>query len=326
LPNAIVVDAAGGRHALDSAALHVLHPEKSENSRGLNILERMMATRATLANAEVYVDQELIGTDGRPPLDLSGAGRIRLVRGSSLVETGRIEPLTLEKPPPPLIEALSGCCFKGRPPGWAASIRLRLESRRIEPTNSRVLSLVIDTATSNVFRQSRILQRMGQPSKPAELGWRQFLEAEMGRSRGRNLILLTHVLGSRVVVENPRGDPLFEIEIAELQKMATAQKVDLILLGCETSARMNEAPLLVGVIGKYNTARAAERLSKVLGQARNGAQFMEALASRDLMIVAQPGNWAPEAAGGTLYARASAGAKQWVRLMRVWFLGGQRNG
>lgn len=275
---------------------------------------------------ELIIDARLVGIDGRLPINLPANAHIRLFEGNEILPTGKIELLNHEKPPPPLMETLSGCCLKGQPPGRKADIMRRLASRHFGIGNTKVASLVVDSATASAFRSSSALRRIGRPAKGEGQSWSGYLAAEMREASGKNLILLTHVEGSKVVVESPRGEPLYEVEIAELHRMASEANVELVLIGCETASKVQKMPSFIGVAGRYNTARAAERLGQLLRRQRNGADFMEALATEDLIIVAQPGSWSSQAAGAALYARPRVGPKRWVRLMRIWFLGGDDDG
>lgn len=122
-------------------------------------------------------------------------------------------------------------------------------------------------------------------------------------------------------MERPSGEPLFRIPVSELQQMAVEQGTNLILLGCETSLQMDGAPLSVGVIGRYKPASAARKIGAALAGAKDGAEFLRTLASKDMVIVAQPGTWSPDASGGALYVRVRGAVTSYVRVLRFWFIG-----
>lgn len=150
LPDAVLLGSASLLGAVEKA----LYPDTPLSSfrRGRDS-ERLAAARRALAESPIYVDASLIGPDGRPPKDLTGAREIRIVGGDGRpLATGGIDVLTGARPPPPLVETLSGCCFKGRPPGKAVEINGRLASHTIKASNTRVVSLVIEGATAEAFR------------------------------------------------------------------------------------------------------------------------------------------------------------------------------
>ena len=274
-----------------------------------------------LAEATFYVDADTIGVDGRPLIDFTGAKNIRLSEHGEPITTGELMLLNGARPPPPIIERLSGCCLNGRPAGKRSKIMGALKAHEVSSSNTQFLSMVVDRGTAAVIRASPVLTRVSTGQKPINRDWGEFVSEAMRANTGKNLILLTHVVGDSAVVEGPRGESLFSIPLAELHDAAARHGTTLILLGCETSTKLDRADATVGVIGSFKTTEAARAIGRTLAQPHDGASFLEAIATRDMMIVAQPGSWSPSSTGASYYARTAGKVRNYVRVLRVWFLG-----
>lgn len=276
--------------------------------------------RTAITNTEVTIDPEILGPDGRPPFDLTGVRKISLANDQKPIESGEVQLIRLTDPPPALMERLAGCCFNGRPPGSSGLITKRLEKQKISQDNTTLLSMVVDSGTSNKIQASPLLNRLERRAASSG-GWAKRLDAAMVASKGKTLIILSHIVDGKVVVEDAAHKVLYSTPLETLQAMADQRGVNLILFGCETARHGQAQGLSIGVLGKYNTVFAAERVETALATSKNGREFMAAVATEGLTIVAQPGGWSRNgvAAAGYLTPKAPGGV--FKRLFRVWFMG-----
>ncbi len=275
--------------------------------------------RGVLQSAEVYIDRNALGADGRPPVDLSGARNLRIATDAQSISTGRLQTLNLNKPPPALMEQLAGCCLHGRPAGFGTQIRARLQAHAISTSNSGLLLMAPDSGTRLLIEQSAVLRGMAARGR-SEGSWSQRLDQALAANRGGNLMLLTHVENGSVVVREANGGEAFRISLQELQAKAVQQEVNLVLFGCETAAYAHDAGVPMGVIGRYNTADAARRIESALEHSQNAEQFLSSVAGEQLQIVVQPGSWSANGVGAAAYRRPSPLALA-QRVFRIWFMG-----
>ena len=274
---------------------------------------------------QIYVDPDMLGADGRLPFDLSGVGSIKLARDKEILEGGQIELLNVNKPPPPLLQRIVGCCFSGRPAGRANAIAASLKQTQFKANEAHLMSLVADSATAATIAGSKLLKEAAsRAGPPGQKNWSNAITAAMQNASGQSLILLSHVSKGEVVIEDAAGVAQFSIKIDQLHDVAKENNVNLILLGCDTAKEAKEDGIPLGVIGKYNTAFAARQLDKAMQSSSNAYEFLSKLSAEGLHIVAQEGAWSRNAVGASLYTKPSA-ASRMRRVLRVWFLG-ERNG
>lgn len=284
---------------------------------------RAQVARA-LDSAEIYVDTASLGADGRPSIDLTGVGSIRLARDSGPELGGVVELQTLNRPPPALTERLAGCCFSGRPPGLARQLTRRLQDWPMSSSDTNLLSLVVDSGTASVIGESPLLSQAAARNGIREgQAFSEQIDSAIRAASGRNLVVLSHVEGSDVVIRNAAQSEVYRIPIAELNAKAEQGGARLVLFGCETGRYLEEASIPLGVIGTYNTAYAARRMAAALQNSRNGMEFLSAVTDPQLRVVAQAGNWSPRAIGTAIYHPPSTAVGRAKRLFRIWFLGGR---
>lgn len=255
-----------------------------------------------LQSVVVYVDSEMVKSNGQPALDLTGARRIHLVSNNKELETGKIETMRLKNPPPALVEKLKGVRYSGRPPGRARQIREQLEGRPFSSSDFSFLPLVADTGTRTVVEEQPVLKAAAIRTVKSNSDWNDQLSEALERSQGRNLIVLAHIEGKDVAVRMG-GDLVFSISIAELRGKAKAANVDLILLGCDTAGFIDAASEGLGVSGSVNSVEIVRRLEEAVKGSSNVSHIADKLASEDIMMVAY------DELGGYGYAGASAFAK-----------------
>lgn len=278
-----------------------------------------------LKNAEIFVDPELMGVDGRTPFDMSTARSIQLARDSGPITTERIETLRLDKPPPALIERMNLCCLSGRPAGRGAAIARSLERLSFNPKDVGLLSMVVDSATAQRIQGSPTLSGASARGESGfNTDWPGQIAASLQANRGRSLVILTHVSKGEVVVEDAGGAALYRVKMDDLHQMAKDHDVNLVLLGCDTAAQAATHPN-IGVIGRYNTEHAAARLEMALSSSKNPLEFLQNLSSEGLMVVTQEGAWSPNGIGATYYSKPDGPLKRARRAFRIWFFG-ERDG
>jgi hypothetical protein len=274
---------------------------------------------------DLYIDPNMLTADGRLPFDISGVKSIKLANDKAMLDGGQIELLNVSKPPPPLLQRIVGCCFSGRPAGRAQAIATSLRQTRFDATQTHLMSLVADSATSATIASSKLLNQAAlRTSVTDKQNWTDAISTAMKNANGQSLVLLTHVSKGEVVIEDTAGAMQLSIKIDQLHEMAKENDVNLILLGCDTAREAQGDGIPLGVIGKYNTAFAARQLDKAMQSSSNAYEFLSNLAADGLHIVAQEGAWSQNAVGASVYSKPSPVARM-RRVLRVWFLG-ERDG
>ena len=278
------------------------------------------SSQSLISNAKIFIHRNAIGSDGRPLIDLADAEHIQIVDNDGLIKSGNITQLKVGGGRSPLIELIKGCCLHGQPPGGGEAILSRLRVHALNAENTKIGSLVIDSSTSSYLRRSKILSSMRLTWKSQD-SWDVRLRGMIEKSRGANFILISHIVNSRVTVEDASGKELYSVALDDVQKMAEESDVNLILIGCETATDLQKSGLNIGVIGKYNTLDAAKRIETSIQQSNNAEEFLSRLASEDVKIVVRPDNWAKNGSAAEVYSLTSRLRKQFTRLMRVWMMG-----
>lgn len=277
---------------------------------------------AAKSTTEIFLDPSILDDAGRPPFDLSGAKEIHLANDRQSLTSGKIETLNLRKPPPALIERISGCCLKGRPAGRGLAIQRALASRRVDKTTAGLLSMVVDSATTETIKGSAILRSAaGRTASRPNDSWEKRVNSALDASKGKTLIVLSHISDGSVVVEDAGGKALFRVRIDDLHRKAEAKGVNLILLGCDTAKDAVENRVPVGVVGKYNTQFAAERIGTALENSKTAEDFLSSIAAEGLQIVAQEGAWSNRGIGAGVFTRPKTLMDRAHRVLRVWFMG-----
>ncbi len=273
-------------------------------------------------NAEVFIDPDIMADDGRIAFDLSGVKQIALARDNGRLELGEISTLILRKPPPIMMERLSGCCLSGRPAGRGLAIKRSFEQTKFNPKEVGLLSLVVDSATADRIATSGRLEAAAKRGQNYNQGsWESKISAALAANKGRSLIVLSHVSKGNVVIEGPSGTVEHRLSIDQLHEMAAAQQVNLVLVGCDTLAQAQSLPPGIGIVGRYNTEHAARQLDQAMSNSKNALEFVENLASEGLHIVVQEGAWSQNGLGATVYAKPESRLKRFKRAFRIWFLG-----
>lgn len=281
-----------------------------------------------LANVEILLDSNLMDPHGRTEFNLSGARKVELATPNGVISTGKIELIDLQNPPPGLVELIDDCCFYGRPPGHAQALISKFSAKPVNKSNFTLLSLVTDRATESVIHASKTLNDGRARAKySAEDSWSVRIEKAMKSSKDKALIILSHIDGTDVVVEDARGNAIFKTPLATLRKLAKDNNVELVLLGCDTASFIDDNSQPLGVKGLYNTATAARRLHTALEKSSNLAELLQGLVSKDIKLVAYDASGGPAAgyAGASAFVRVSQ-TNFFVRVFRMLFLKSEVNG
>jgi hypothetical protein len=195
---------------------------------GTRVADAREQLATALANVEILVDSSLIDPHGRTAFDLSGADKIRLATTRDIIPTGKIELLDLGNPPPAMAELIDGCCFYGRPPGQARAIVAKFSQRPVDRNSFTLLSLVTDRATQSVISASAKLR----PGQARALysnndAWPTRIDKAIRASRGQALVVLSHIEGTEVVVQDAQGNALYRTQLSALRDLATSNQVEL---------------------------------------------------------------------------------------------------
>ena len=251
--------------------------------------ERAVANKALASSVQFHLDISVFDESGRPRVDLTGVKNVRIVDGSqSRAIDVQPEALTTAKPPPSLIAKLRGCCLYGRPPHASATLLTALANERLQPSDVKFASLFIDSATEAAVSRSqqvRSARLAGDARSVTDLATFSKL---MASAKGSTLVLVGHVEGSQYVIRDSGNRERFRIEIAEVRKLARANGVRLIDVGCETTRAITSAALGFGVMTKYNSVDAVHSINRALVQSRNLQDFLVHMTSDGLKVVVEP--------------------------------------
>lgn len=259
-----------------------------------------LAVSRALQGVTVYLDEKMIKPNGELGFDIGVVDRVSIVAGNKIASYGNIKLLRLKNPPPIATEIISGCCLRGRPPGKGPIILGKLQRREFDAKGFRFLPLIGTSGTHTVIEhQLPALHAAAQRTSTPGRSWEARLEQALEASRGKNLIIMSHMVGNRLAVRSP-GGIAFEIPISTLREKARAAGVDLILLGCDTAEYIKDATEDLGVVGKIDSVAVARRLEKAVADSANLAELTGRLASEDIELVAYDEH------GGHGYAGASA--------------------
>jgi hypothetical protein len=255
-----------------------------------------------MKSATVFVDEKLIKPNGELGFDFSGAEKVKIVSNDTVLRTGEIKLLRLKKPPPAITEVLRGCCLRGRPPGKGEVILANLRKRSFDATNFRFLPFLGGSGTHAVIKELPTLSAAAERTTTTDQSWEQQLDQALAVSKGKSLIVMSHIEGNELAVRL-EGKVAFSISVGSLRERARAANVDLILIGCDTAASINDATQGWGVAGNVKSTDVAKRLEEAVQSSSNVAELTERLASEEIELVAY------DEQGGHGYAGASAFAK-----------------
>lgn len=228
--------------------MNIVHTAKPD-ARNAALTEKIYRDQA-----QFYVDVSIFDEHGQPRVDLSGIKNLHLVddrAGQSLAV--RPELLTTARPPPSLIAKLKGCCLYGRPPHAVPALLHALAEQPLKPDDVRFASLFIDTATESAVRNAPFVRRARLSGDSKALRGAADFSKLMANAKGKPLVMIGHVEGNSYVIRNSRNVETFRIAISEARRLARANQVRLIDIGCETTRAIDTASLGIGVI--TNTTR-----------------------------------------------------------------------
>lgn len=313
---------SGKIHDLDQALTNILFYFGADRPEGVAPslpLDAHDQTSRALRSLTIFVDPDSLDRDGRPPIDLTGASGIRLATDHSSIGSGELELLPVDRPPPLLIERLSGCCFDGRPPGRGAEIKQKLTQQQISADTTVFLNMVIDSGTDLALGRSPTLTAAASRAQIGEHdSWATRLSKAMAASKGKTLILLGHISGADLVVEGSDSKPVFDVALWDLKEQARANNVSLLVFGCDTARLVAERSMGFGISGSINTVDAVHQLESGLKKATNANEFLTGLASPTLRVVADPSATVGKPVWATGLARARHGSF-FVRVFRLFF-------
>jgi hypothetical protein len=187
-------------------------------------------------------------------------------------------------PPPVVVARVLGCCFFVRPPRAAARVAENLKRVELSKDSVRIMSLVHDTSTEERFLSTGLSSRLARYD--IEKLNAETVRGILRRSAGQTLVVVGHVEQGRYVARSADGlREIFSMDVATLRTMAKEEHVQLVDIGCRTGAELDKELSSVGVINKFNSVAAVDRIAKGLSEADNLAGFFESMAGPDLLIV-----------------------------------------
>jgi hypothetical protein len=257
----------------------------------------------------VILDESTFDKLGHPTVDLGDAKQVQMRSSSAPVERlGRVRGLPL------LMSKISGCCLFGIPPHRAAEYSTLLDRKPFERKDVRVVSLVRDSGTDAEINRSATLRGLMVGNRSQGAQSIADLENTFKQSRGKTVVLVSHVEGERFVRRDAANKIVMALEISEVRKLAKLYDVQLVDLGCETARIPKELGL--GVVNKFNTVAAIRALENAVSQSKSYSEFFDRLAGEDLRIVIDEGFVRGWALCADVYGRARANL--WVKLARIF--------
>lgn len=229
---------------------------------------------------EIIIDESIFLENGMPSIDLSGASKIKIVKGKDkkvLSDQNKIETLIRNQPPPILISKIEGCCLYGIPPHLYKSYKTKLRNKKFNKDEVSFISLVKDSATNQEISVSPTLKKTSYFATSKVPETLQDLEVAFKKSNGKTLVVLGHIERGSYTIRNAGNSILFQIPVATMRKMAEKNNVKLIDLGCRTALEIDRDTVGVGVISKFNTVDAIRALEKAISQSKNYSEFFAKL-------------------------------------------------
>jgi hypothetical protein len=150
-----------------------------------------------------------------------------------------------------------------------------LKNEKIYFNEMKVLSMVDNSSTRellmNKFKDNNIIFDFSSKNNFKKL---------LIENKDNMLIILSHIEEGNIVTVNPQGIEIFKISINEIQEIQKENNIQSIILGCNSAVEGANT----GVIGKFNSVDALERLEKTT-KAKNIEEFLNTLAYRTFHIV-----------------------------------------
>lgn len=179
-----------------------------------------------------------------------------------------------------------GCCVYLRPPGFGLHLGSDiLRNTPLQVKNIHLGVMVLDSATqgfaknftSNKMRSSSSIGRTDTPQN--------WLNKELGKARGRSMLLVAHTEANEYVVRNSDGTIFGKIPIKEVSELAIRYDVQLLHLGCNTANSLRKIDA-VGVLDSFNSLEVLRRIAKVIEtKPDNLADFLVQLADPSMRLL-----------------------------------------
>lgn len=234
---------------------------------------------------KIYIDKRVFKEDGTSDLNLDGISEFTIIDRESQSSIAGIL-IKRDAPPPILAERIAGCCLNGRPIGKGSMLALALTSLKSSPKDTRIISLVADSATVNTVNEVGLSKKATMVSGDASSSMDQIREA-FEQQAGKQLVVLGHVESGSFVVRDSSGNQVTSVAIQDLRSLAAENNVLLIEIGCNTASVGDASSAAdAGVLTRFNTVEAVQKLSKAV-EANNLSEFFERLADEDLKVVVQ---------------------------------------
>jgi len=280
--------------------------------------EREVASATLRDDVTIYLNQNVFDAGGYPKVDIHGATHVSVVTSSGFEPIGKsAEVLNRVAPPPVLMSKVLGCCLYGIPPHLAAQYYKALEARPLNGGGVRLLSLVRESGTKEVIKESSTLTKayLGDSRDPVT-NLAQ-IEKAFNAARGSTIVLVSHVEGEDFVIRDAGNAIVSSIPVRSVRDLASKYNVELIDLGCETAQTLKAESLGIGVTTKFNTVDAMRALDRALSQSSSYADFFEKLTSENLKVVIDKGFTQGWPLCADVYAKTNR-PTVWVKLARIF--------
>lgn len=219
---------------------------------------KFIIDRKVLANAENYRWLQWGSTD-------------RLYVADGPGTTHKVQTLSASDRPE-FIEQIEGTLYRRVKDDNRASLS-DLQNIPFSESDVKVLPLVMNTATLEAIKTKLHSENILPLDINTSVG-------DLFRSRrGKTLILLGHIESGAFVTKDARGKEIYRLPLEDARAEATANRVTLVTLGCNSAAHAN-----LGVTKEFNTLDAVDRLAQAFN-ANNFKDFFHQLSSDELPLV-----------------------------------------
>jgi hypothetical protein len=146
-------------------------------------------------------------------------------------------------------------------------IFLNLRSQKVDFKNLKVVNLVDNNATKEVLT-SKFAGKHIQFDFSSKENFKKILLS----NKGSRTVILGHIENGEFVTLDKSGNEIFRISISEIQTFQKENKLELILLGCNSASEGASS----GALNKFNSVDALNRL-ETAKETQNVEEFLDSL-------------------------------------------------
>jgi len=216
--------------------------------------------------------------DGGLKVDLNGAKRLFFVARPS----GETFPLTrknLNGKDVWLAETPGGVCFRVAALRQTAGFEKSLRAQTFEKKSAILANFTSDSAVAKELASLDFEVH----SVDSDIPDKKAFENLVLRSKGKTVLLLSHIKGTKVIADNPKGGaPLFEMEVQEVRDLSKRAGCTTIHFGCGSS----DAGAPIGIAEKdVNPLRVIEAIKRAVPESKNHRDLLEKMATPNQTII-----------------------------------------